>query len=74
MSLPKNDSLPDTWVESMKHDPAELLAIRDLVEEVLLQDSSFKFGGSAGVGVNGADLDMIIDGKRYNINIEPRGE
>lgn len=72
VNLPEGDGFPAAWDESMQYDPMELLTVRNLVEEALMQHTSFKFDGSAGVGVDGADLDVMIDGERYNINIKPR--
>lgn len=59
------------WDESMKYDPIELLNNRNLVEKALMKHPSFKYGGGAGIGVDGADLDVLIDGKLWNINLKP---
>lgn len=64
--------LPDQWHEDMKHNPVELLNVRNLIEELLTKHKDIKFGGSAGVGLDGADIDMLIEGKRFNIRIQPR--
>jgi hypothetical protein len=58
--------------ESKEYDQRILLDVRNKVEKVLVQHPDFKFGGSAGVGITGADLDMLIDGERWNIRIQPR--
>ncbi len=59
------------WSEDMKYNPGTLLRIRNMVEELVCSHKDIKWDGSAGVGVNGADFDVTIEGERYNIRIQP---
>ena len=56
-------------------DAAKLLKIRNLIEKILVQHEDIKFGGGAGVFMDGssADIDLIIDEQRFNVSIQPRG-
>ena len=60
----------------MENLPLVLLNVRNFVEEYLTKHPNVKFGGSAGVGVEpgaeSADLDILIEGHRFNIRIQPR--
>jgi len=51
-----------------------LLDVRNLIEKQLTKHPDIKFGGSAGVATDGssADVDILIDGDRFNIRIQPR--
>jgi len=72
VNLPEGDGAPDVWDESMKYDPMELLEMRNFIEKILLKNPNIKYGGSAGVGIDGADIDILIDDERWNIRMQPR--
>ena len=58
------------------NDPVKLLEVRDLIQSQLTENPNIEFGGSAGVYTDGsaADVDVLIDGKMYNIQIKPRNK
>lgn len=56
--------------------PVNLLFIRNIIEKQLTKHPDIKFGGSAGTGLteeyNYADVDILINGRLFNIRIQPR--
>ncbi len=48
-----------------------LLNVRNFLKSVLIKHPNIKFIG-AGVGVDGADLDLLIEGHKFNIKIVAR--
>ncbi len=55
---------PKDWETNLK--------MRNFVEEALIAKGA-EFAGSAGVSAEYSDIDIELNGKRYNIRITPKG-
>ena len=51
-------------------DPETLLNSRNWLEKAL-KSAGAKFDGSAGIGCGQADIDIKLEGCRYNVSIKP---